>query len=570
MNRFSRILTAAAFAAGLASAQRADVVLNNYSLTDPNMPNYGIAQGSIFIVKGAGLGPVQTPTLPDLSKGDLQTNLSGVTVTVTMNGQQYPVPLYYVFDQQIAGVLPSNTPVGTGTVTVSFNGKTTTSPIKVVPAAFGIDTFTGNGTGVVVAQNYSNLDANKLPTLVTQTAAANPGDTLVLWGSGLGPSPSGTNDAHYPMPQVDMKANVKVFIGGQQAQVAYAGRSAFPGLDQINVTVPQGITGCSVSVVVQTGNSVSNVGSLPIASSGRTCSDVSTTGLNSTDLQALISKPSARIGFLSVSKNTTQSAAITIGGFTSPATTTTNDSATGIFEEFNTAQLAAAGSFSINQTSLGSCTAFQFKGNASSIPQVGSPKLLDAGTITLKLPDGTTKNLTRQSGIYSLSGSDATGSTSPLFLPAAGGQFSFTNTGGADVGTISGAQITMPPAIVWTNMSTISTVDRTKDLPVNWDKTNPYSGYVSISGVSFAVSGADTSNAVVTGFTCIAPYSAGTFTVPSYILLQLVPSTSFQGIALPGSLGISLNAAPVKFNAPTLDYAIVTSSTSSGKSVTYQ
>jgi hypothetical protein len=130
----------------------------------------------------------------------------------------------------------------------------------------------------------------------------------------------------------------------------------------------------------------------------------------------------------------------------------------------------------------------------------------------------------------------------------------------------------MPPAIVWKNMDSISTVDRSKDLTVTWDNTNPYTGTVTISGYSAKINGTDVTNALVTGFTCTAPYAQGTFTVPSYILSILVPGdTNIGGISIPtGSLSLSLNAPPVKFTAPTIDYSLLTASSSSGKSVTYQ
>jgi hypothetical protein len=50
----------------------------------------------------------------------------------------------------------------------------------------------------------------------------------------------------------------------------------------------------------------------------------------------------------------------------------------------------------------------------------------------------------------------------------------------------------------------------------------------------------------------------------------MVPSQSISGFALPGSLSLSLNAPPVKFNAPSIDYATLNAISGTGKSVTYQ
>jgi hypothetical protein len=43
------------------------------------------------------------------------------------------------------------------------------------------------------------------------------------------------------------------------------------------------------------------------------------------------------------------------------------------------------------------------------------------------------------------------------------------------------------------------------------------------------------------------------------------------GLVIPtGSLSLALDAQPVKVNAPSIDYAILGASSSTGKSVTYQ
>ena len=554
------------FSAGITMAQpKVNSVLNNYSFTLPGLPNYGIAQGSLFALFGAGIGPAQAATLPDLTKTALTTNLNGVTVSITVNGTTVQAPLYYVTAAQIAGILPSNTPVGTGTVTVSYNGQTSsTSPITVVSAAFGLLTLTGNGSGAAAV-----FDANKDNAYVTPTASANPGDTIILWGSGLGASTG--DETKYPFTQTDLKGsgNIKVYIGGQPAQIAYAGRSQFPSLDQINVVIPAGVSGCNVGVIVQTGNYVSNAATISVATTGRTCSDPATTGLSTTELETLLNKGSIRVGFIGLNKGVSQTPPITVGGITVGGSTSTSDSASAQFEQYTAAQYTTAAGLSFQQLSFGSCRTFQFQGQAA-VPTI-TPTVLDAGTLTMMSPGGSV-NVPKVSGTYALSGSDGPGAQRPLFIPAAGGQFSFTNSGGADVGQISGAQITMPPALNWTNMSSITNIVRANGVTVNWDKTNPYSGFVTISGSSFSGTGTTTTNLSVTGFTCTAPYIDGTFTVPSYVLLALIPGQgSVGGIAIPtGSLSLGLNAPPVRFNAPSIDFAILGASSSTGKSVTYQ
>ena len=93
---------------------------NNYSNLTPGLPNYGIAQGAIFAIYGANLAKNSTP----LQTGyPLHTSLGGVSVSVTVNGTTTQPILYYATQNQLGAILPSNTPVGTGQITVTKDGK---------------------------------------------------------------------------------------------------------------------------------------------------------------------------------------------------------------------------------------------------------------------------------------------------------------------------------------------------------------------------------------------------------------------------------------------------------------
>src|SRR5207248_105695 len=92
-------------------------------------PRFGIAPGSIFVLKGINLGPATISIDP---KAFQSTSLSGTSVTVTVNGTTVQALMYYTSAGQIAALLPSNTPVGTGTVTLTYNGQTSPSaPFRV-------------------------------------------------------------------------------------------------------------------------------------------------------------------------------------------------------------------------------------------------------------------------------------------------------------------------------------------------------------------------------------------------------------------------------------------------------
>ena len=284
--RFFRIivpvLLAGAAATGPAAGQSISTVVNAASnilgaITSPSttvagLPNSGIAQGSIFIVYGTGLGPSTLVADPNPFADD---TVGGTYMEVSAsNGQVVNIPMYYTSATQVAGLLPSNTPLGAGTITVFYNGVPSNSqPITVVENNLGIFTVTENGEGVGIV-TYSDY------SYVTSTKAANPGDTLIIWGTGLGPVSNdlSTSDLGVNMPSIPLT----VWLGGLQAPVTYQGRSGCCfGEDQIVFTVPAGVpTGCAVPLMIQIGNTnqitsntvmISNSVVIPVASGTRTC-----------------------------------------------------------------------------------------------------------------------------------------------------------------------------------------------------------------------------------------------------------------------------------------------------------
>lgn len=537
----------------------ADGVVNNASYVPRGLPNSSVAQGSIFAIFGSNLGPAtlaQQPSYP------LQKTLGGTSVKVTVGGTPVDAIPIYTVAGQVGAVLPSNTPTGDGTVTVTYNGATSAShPISVVPSSVGIFTLNQAGTGpaVITDTNYNVITINN---------SAQPGQTLIIWSTGVGPI-SG-NDANQPSPTNLTGIPLQVYIGGSLAPIQYAGRSGCcSGLDQVMVTVPSGVSGCYVSLIVVSNNTVaSNGATIPVATNGGACTDAN--GIVSTDLTALLGKSNINFGYLSVGRSTSQSAAITVGGITIPGSTTTTDDASGVFLRYTPQQLTySQGLFS--QASIGSCTVYRYKGSTTQAVDPIKPVYLDAGP-SISLTGGTTpQTLTRNAtiGFYTL---PISGGTLPSFIPSGGGTFTFSNgSGGADVGAISNASIALAAPITWTNMDSITNVNRTQGQPITWSGGNPNT-FVEISGISMYLVGTDTSSAEVVGFTCTAPVSAGNFTIPAAVLMQLPPSSaSIGGITIPtGSLSVGNYSNPAKFTATGIDLGYVSAYVTNGKSVNYQ
>jgi uncharacterized protein (TIGR03437 family) len=531
-------------------------LVNNFSNTLPGLPNYGIAEGSIFSIYGTNLSSTTVGgSLP------LQTTLSGVSVSVTVNGTTTSPLLYFLSSGQINAVLPSATPVGTGTITVTTSaGASAAFPIQVVESAFGLLT-TNYGSGP--AKGYdASVDATNQYVLFNFSEAVNPGDILELWGSGLGPVPGDATG-------VAVTPKAQVYIGGILVVPSYAGRSSYTGLDQINVAVPAGIAGCYVSVVVQTGDYVSNFATLPVTATGRTCTDTNNP-LTASILNELGPTGSLSAGFISLSQLTTPG--ITVDGVTVGGSTIDTSSAS--FEKITSSQFnAGAFAAALGFSSIGSCLVdfFTTTSTSTTTAPLGFQFVpLNAGPdIDISGPDGVLAM-----PFQTLDGLDTY--SSPLagasFIPASGGSFTFSGTGGPDVGAFTTPAIQIAPAVTWSNAASISTVTRSNGLTVKWTGGQT-GGYVGITGVSLTGVTTNASSYLAGLFTCQVPASVGTFTVPPTVLLSLPPSstTSEGGVTIPlGFLLLSNAAAPVSFTAPSLNVGVVEASVEDLLFVTYQ
>src|SRR5262249_21738715 len=132
--------------------------------------------------------------------------------------------------------------------------------------------------------------------------SANSGDTLILWGTGLGPV-DGDDASGSGLGQNEPDIPVTVWVGGVQATIAYQGRSGCCiGEDQLGLTVPDDApTGCAVPPVVQIGNFVSNSTVVPIANAGRSCTPIDAVAA-STNFQQLGALGSFSLGTANLSR----------------------------------------------------------------------------------------------------------------------------------------------------------------------------------------------------------------------------------------------------------------------------
>jgi uncharacterized protein (TIGR03437 family) len=469
-------------------------VENNYSGVPAGFSNSGIAQGALFFVVGSGMAtPGTVAALQNAVGVTLPTTINGASIKVTVGSTTVTPAMYYAQPTAVAGVLPSNTPLGAGTVTVTYNNQTSNSySITVVANAAGFDSFNEAGTGLGVATNPFT------GTLYTYANSIPPGTIVTLWGSGLGADPKPSRDSTYvavtSVAADSINALTHIYVGGVDGGVpGYQGASGYPGLDQINFTIPTNApTGCNVSLVGVNAQGIpTNIITLPIGTG--TCSDP-TFGTNGSQLQTLSGQTNVSSGSVGIFQ------------ITSP----TNGVSNLAISNFQTVSGSAYGDAS-SQVSLGGCIINQ---NATSTIAASTSTGLDAGTVTVTGPSGNPQTLTSISTIVG----ESIGQLPAGYIPTTGGTFTFKGTGGANVGAFTTSVVFPNPGLTWTNQSAAANIARSSGLTVTW--TGGSSGtYVSIGGSSTS------SNTANASFTCLAPVSAGQFTVPGYILSALPPGT---------------------------------------------
>ena len=546
-----RTLLAWSFAAG-AMAQSPLVynhsILNAASFTPATIPGGAIAQGSIFSIFGAYLGPstpVQATSFP------LATSLGNVSITVTQASTTVNAIPLYVSASQINAIMPSSAPVGAVSVRIIYhNARGNPMPAMVSPTAFGIFTANGTGLGPGILQNFVSQTNQPINS---PSIAAQPGQAITLWGTGLGPVAA---DNVAPTPG-NLPTQVEVFVGGVAASVLYSGRTpCCAGVDQVVFDVPANAPqGCWVPVNIRTaGTTVSNFVTMAITPKGSSC----LAGPQPPFVTA------GRYGAFVSLRGTTHEDIGTIAPID-----VTGDYTTAVAYQVGGSNFPFHPIFSFPP--VGTCTEYTVKGDllrGDTLPGVvpsGGKPLGFGAALTLSGPTGIKmiQSLLATAPLSYLGGS-VTGNffSNTLFLSP--GNYTVTGIGGADVGGFS-ASASMPQPLNWTNRDQLATIDRTQPLNVTWASV-PSNQQVAVVGF-----GVDLPNDSTTVFGCLVPPGASSFTVPPQMLSN-VPPTRANPLQSKSVIYLvtspTLNSANV--NASGLDFGFASFGYVAGKTVIFQ
>jgi len=496
-------------------------VVNGASRMPSSLAGGALARGGRFSLSGVRLGP---PRGVQGSETDPPAALDGVCVHVAQGQTEIPAGLLFVSAERIEGLIPRSAPLGPVRLTVVYDGRASEPyPVTLVDSSFGFFT--------------AETAPEALPA-ARQPLSAAPGETMALWGAGLG------------------AAQPEIFVGGKPAgRGRRAGEEACcKGVDRIEFQIPANAPqGCYVPVQARAGGRPSNVIGIAIHPVGRACRD-------QVDWFPDSVRQAARAGFVVLARISLQARA-------------TAGSDAGYQFDY------AVASFGKQQSGqrpfpplppFGSCAVVTQRINLrqvfaeardprawTAIPEPTPGNLgLDAGpSIALAGPAGirVLRGAARRRAVYdALLGGEVPLERipkTPLYLRP--GVYTLTSAGGPDIGPFT-ARVEAQRLIQWKNRSRLAEVRRSAGVTVEWKEARRSDAVLIAAASADHVTG-DSALCV-----CLAYAKDRRFTIPPISLGNLPPTGDDDpepGFLLLSELPL---LPPVRIQARGLDAAFAT------------
>lgn len=227
-------------------------VQNGASFVDGVVPN------SWITIKGTNLATTTNTWDKAIVDNKLPTELEGVSVSV--GGK--PAYIYFVSPEQVNALAPD---VGAGSVGVTVTNAGGTSTPATANSATLMPAFFGWPGGQAVATRTDYTWAVKNGTFPgTTTAAAKPGETIVLWGTGFGPTnpAAPVGSVSLLTVQYNVASSVSVTVGGSPAPLLAtpALTNGLVGVYQVAIKIPDNAPNGDLPIVATVGGAQSPTG----------------------------------------------------------------------------------------------------------------------------------------------------------------------------------------------------------------------------------------------------------------------------------------------------------------------
>jgi len=194
----------------------------------------GIVPGSWLTIQGSNLSSMTDTWEKAIVNGKLPTTLDGVSVNV---GSQQAF-VYYISPTQINVQAPD---AGLGPVPVTVtNSNGTSAAVTATVAQQAPAFFLWPNSQAVATRQDASLAVKNGTFAGATTVAAKPGDVLILWGTGFGPTtPTVTAGIQVPSDKQYNCSPVTISLGPAAPQVFGCALSpGFAGLYQVAIQVP--------------------------------------------------------------------------------------------------------------------------------------------------------------------------------------------------------------------------------------------------------------------------------------------------------------------------------------------
>jgi uncharacterized protein (TIGR03437 family) len=244
---------------GLLGSISANPNITSAAVTNAAQPAGGIAANTYITIKGNNLAATKRSwTTADFGSSGktLPTSLDGLSVTV--NGQA--AYICYVSPVQINLLTPTDLPLSGPIAVQVSDGLLTSNTVNVTAQPVAPAFFLFDAAGHVAATHANNTLIGTATSSPVGTPAV-PGETILLYGNGFGPTNPPAVNGQVQAGSAPMVVNPIITFNGVSGDVIFAGLAG-TGVYLFQVRVPAGLPDGDAKVAATVGGVTSPVGAL--------------------------------------------------------------------------------------------------------------------------------------------------------------------------------------------------------------------------------------------------------------------------------------------------------------------